>query len=85
MIEVATVDDQRRITLPAEFHTGSAVFIESLDADTLIVRSGQPNRKDQTIVSLPIVRQLPDDPEWDKVEEAFGRASAGRVPPPEED
>jgi hypothetical protein len=36
------------------------------------------------IVAIPVIDRLPDDPEWDKVEEAFGRHASKRLPVPEE-
>jgi hypothetical protein len=40
--------------------------------------------KDFKVVVLPVVNHLPDDPEWEKVEEAFARHASKNLPEPGE-
>src|SRR5262245_26433292 len=84
MIKARQVDEKRRITLPADFPPGTDVVIEKVDRNTLLLKR-QGSETQMRIVALPVVEHLPDDPEWDKVEEAFGRAAYKNLPPPEED
>jgi hypothetical protein len=84
MIKARQVDEKRRITLPTEFLPGTDVILERVDSNTWIIQRHVPNTR-LKMVSIPVIKHLPDDPEWDKVEEAFGRAVYNRLPPPEED
>ena len=80
----ATVtDDRRRVVMPPELPAKSAVTIQRIDEDTWIVK----RQRDQTNFSVfvvPIIKDLPDDPEWEKVEAAFAADAFKKLPPPEE-
>ena len=79
----ATVtDDRRRVVMPPELPAKSAVTIQRIDDDTWIVK----RQRDQTnfaVFIVPIIKDLPDDPEWEKVEEAFAASAFKKLPPPE--
>jgi hypothetical protein len=34
--------------------------------------------------SLPVIEKLPDDPEWEKIEEIFARSAVANLPEPED-
>ena len=79
----ATLDSKRRLVMPEDCPPKSLVTIQPLDVNTWIVRRQLPDKKIK-MISIPIIKDLPDDPEWEKVEEAFGRAAIAKLPPPEE-
>lgn len=79
----ATLDSKRRLVMPEDCPPKSLVTIQPLDANTWIVRRQLPDKKIK-MIAIPIIKDLPDDPEWEKVEEAFGRAAIAKLPPPEE-
>ena len=39
---------------------------------------------DAILKSLPVIKELPDDPEWEKVEEFFARSAVANLPEPED-
>jgi hypothetical protein len=77
------IDDRRRLVLPEHFPALSAVSVATLDEDTLIVRKATP-LKGVRIIAVPIIENLPSDPEWDKVEEKLGAAAGRDLPEPTE-
>ena len=79
----ATLDAKRRLVMPEDCPPRSLVTIHSLDKDTWVVHR-QTARKNVKMITIPIITDLPADPEWEKVEEAFGRAAIAKLPPPEE-
>lgn len=79
----ATVDDRRRLVMPYECPPGAAVTIRELDNNTWIVKRQLPSQDFKAVV-FPVVDHLPNDPEWEKVEEAFARHAAKNLPEPEE-
>jgi hypothetical protein len=83
MVKARQVDERRRIVLPREFRPGSDVIIERLDDDTWILKQhrSDPNIK---MVMVRTIDRLPDDAEWRKVENAFGRAAYGKIHSPED-
>lgn len=84
MVNARQVDEKRRVTLPKEFPPGSDVLIERVTADTWIITRYR-REANLKVLLIPVVERLPDDPEWDKVENAFGRAAYEKLPPPPED
>jgi hypothetical protein len=54
-----------------------------VDNHTWIVRRALP-AGDIKLVMIPIIKTLPADPEWDKVETAFARAASAKLPAPED-
>jgi DNA-binding transcriptional regulator/RsmH inhibitor MraZ len=82
-MKAANIDDKRRVVLPPKWRPHSAVTIQELDDTTLLIKRQVPSRKFKTVV-FPVVDRLPDDPEWEKVEEAFARHASKNLPEPEE-
>jgi hypothetical protein len=78
-----TVDDKRRVVMPEECPPNALVIIQQLDKDTWLVRRPKRDQKFKSI-TLPIVENLPNDPEWDKVELGLAKAASKRLPEPEE-
>jgi hypothetical protein len=74
----ARVDAKRRLVLPPKFPPHSAVTIQELDDSTLLIQKLAPAR-DYKMVLIPAIKRLPDDPEWEKVEQAFTRHSSRTV------
>ncbi len=80
LLKATMVDDKRRVTLPASYPPGCAVTIQAIDKDTCLV---QRRRKiDVKIARIPIIKHLPDDPEWEEIENRIGRHIARRLPEP---
>ena len=79
----ATLDSKRRLVMPADCPPKSLVTIHPVDKNTWIIHRQVP-RKNVKMVAIPIITDLPEDPEWDKVEDALGRAALTKLPPPEE-
>jgi hypothetical protein len=84
MVKARQVDGKRRVTLPEDFEPGSDVLMEQVDPDTWLIRRYRPQRRVK-ILKIPVIRRLPDDPEWDKVERAFASAAKITLSRPEED
>jgi hypothetical protein len=82
-VKTASLDDRRRLVMPPECPPNSAVTIQQVDNHTWIVRRALP-AGDIKLVMIPIIKTLPADPEWDKVETAFARAASAKLPAPED-
>ncbi len=82
IVKATTVDDRRRIVMPPECPPNSTVIIHQLEADVWLVRRAHPESSVK-MVPIPIVRRLPDDPEWEKTEAALARYAASKLPEPE--
>jgi hypothetical protein len=50
------------------------VILEQVDEQTWLLKRYRPDRKFKMVL-IPVIDHLPEDPEWTKVEEAFGRAA----------
>jgi len=59
--------------MPPECPPRSAVTIQRIDDDTWLVKRVVEEKKFKKVF-IPIIDTLPRDPDWDKVEAAFGRA-----------
>jgi hypothetical protein len=79
----ATLDAKRRLVMPEDCPPGSLVTIHTLDKNTWVVHR-QTARKNIKMIPLPIIKDLPDDPEWEEVENKIGRHIARRLPEPAE-
>ncbi len=77
------LDDRRRLVLPPSFKAKSAVTIQEIDEDTILVKVAKPARH-RMVMLLPDVKQMPEDPEWEKVEQEFTVASNQGLTPFEE-
>ena len=80
-LKARQVDDHRRVVLPETVPAGSAVTIQQLDEDTIIVRRQRP-RQHFFVVLDPDIKDLPDDPEWDKKALAMAEHSFKKLPRP---
>ena len=77
-IKAATVDDKRRVVLPESWKPRSAVTIECIEADTLVIRRQRP--RDPLIVVLePDVKHLPENRELDRLTTAASRSALRHV------
>ena len=79
IMKSAVLDDRRRLVMPPGCPPHSAVTIQELDNSTWIVKRQLPSKEFKVVV-LPVVERLPDDPEWEKVEEAFARHASKNLP-----
>lgn len=77
------LDDRRRLVMPPELPAKSAVTVQQIDADTWIVKRHQP-RRDFVMVAIPVIKELPRDPEWEAVEARLTAHSNRKVEPFEE-
>jgi hypothetical protein len=82
-LESRQLDAKRRLIMPSDCPPNAAVTIQQVDEDTWIVKRRRSERQFK-VVLIPAIHKLPDDPEWNKVENAFGRAAVRHLPPPEE-
>ena len=76
-------DDRRRLFMPPELPAKSAVTVQQIDADTWIVKRHRPQR-DFVMVAIPVIKELPHDPEWEAVETRLTAHSNRKVAPFEE-
>ena len=83
IMKSATLDERRRLVMPPECPPGSAVTIQELDKTTWLVKRQMPARGFK-MVMIPLIDRLPDDPEWEKVEEAFARRASKTAIEPKE-
>jgi hypothetical protein len=77
------LDDRRRLVMPAELPPKSAVTVQQIDADTWIVKRHRP-QKNIVMVAIPIIKELPSDPEWEAVEAKLTARSNRKIAPIEE-
>ncbi|HEX3626681.1 MAG TPA: hypothetical protein VH280_14805 [Verrucomicrobiae bacterium] len=80
-LEARQVDDHRRVVLPQAVPKGAAVTVQQIDEDTFIVRRQRP-RKSLFVVLDPDIKELPEDPEWDKKALAMAEHSFKKLPRP---
>ena len=83
IMKSATLDDRRRLVMPTEFPPNSAVTMQKLDEETLIVKRHRDS-KNLKVVLIAGVRRLTDDPEFDALQEKIAKHTSKRVPPFEE-
>jgi hypothetical protein len=76
------LDNRRRVLMPRELPPHSPVTISKVDDDTFIVRRLHPSKPPMLVLLESDVKQLPDDPEWEKKELALARHLSGKTPPP---
>jgi hypothetical protein len=82
-VNATLLDDRRRLVMPPELPAKSAVTVQRIDADTWIVKRHRP-QKNVIMVAIPIVKELPNDPEWEAVEARLTAHSNRKVAPFEE-
>jgi len=76
-------DDKRRLTMPKELPPKSPVTIQRVNEDTWLVKRQKPDRG-IVLVALPLIEQLPEDPEWEAIERRMVAHNNRRLPPFEE-
>ena len=81
-MRAAQLDMKRRLTMPPPLRPGDPVTIQEVDHETWLVRKARPAQKVKMVI-LPVIQRLPDDPEWDKVEQAFVLDASRDLPEPE--
>ena len=77
------LDDRRRLVMPPELPAKSAVTVQQIDADTWIVKRHCPQRN-FLIAPIPIITELPSDPEWEAVEAKLTAHCNRKIAPLEE-
>ena len=83
IVNATLLDDRRRLLMPVELPPKSAVTVQRIDADTWIVKRHRP-QKNVIMVAIPIVKDLPSDPEWEAVEAKLTAHCNRKVAPFEE-
>jgi hypothetical protein len=80
----ATVlDDRRRLVMPREFKAKSAVTVQVIDAETVLVKIAKPV-KPRVVMLLPDVKHVPSDSEWEAKEHKLAQHASKQLPPFEE-
>ncbi|MGH7940235.1 MAG: hypothetical protein ACREFR_04100 [Limisphaerales bacterium] len=80
-LKARQVDDHRRVVLPETVPAGSAVTLQQLDEDTIIVRRQRLAQK-LFVVLDPDIKDFPEDPEWDKKSLALAKHAFKKLPEP---
>ncbi len=83
IVNATLLDDRRRLVMPAELPPKSAVTVQRIDADTWVVRRHRP-QKNVVMVAIPVIKELPSDPEWEPVEAKLTARSNRKIAPFEE-
>lgn len=81
-MKAAMVDGRRRLLMPPECPPNSAVTIQQVDDNTWIIKRQLPDRRFKMVL-IPVVEQLPEDPEWEKTEAALARSATSRLAEPQ--
>jgi hypothetical protein len=82
-VNATLIDDRRRLVMPPELPARSPVTVQQIDDDTWIVKRARPS-KALMVMLLPDVQQLPDDPEWQKIESRMVKHNNQKLAPFEE-
>jgi hypothetical protein len=82
-VNATLLDDRRRLVMPSELPPKSAVTVQRIDADTWIVKRHRPQRN-VVMVAIPIIKELPSDPDWEAVEAKLTAHCNRKVAPFEE-
>lgn len=83
IVNATVLDDRRRLVMPPELSARSPVTVQQLDDDTWIVRRQRP-QKGFVVVLMPDVKNLPDDPQWEAIEQRMAEHLSKKVPAFEE-
>lgn len=60
-------DDRRRLVMPPGLPAKSPVTIQQIDEDTWIVKR-QREQTNVVFLAIPVIEELPRDPEWEAIE-----------------
>ena len=82
-MNATVLDERRRIVLPREFKPRSAVTMQLLDEETVLVKLVKPSAH-RMVMLLSDVKSLPAEPKWERVELALAKRATKKLPPPEE-
>jgi len=82
-MKASMLDDRRRLVMPSEFPPKSAVTVQCIDDETVLVKLAKPS-KSRMVMLLPDVKKLPDDPTWQKIESRMVAHHNKKVSPFEE-
>ena len=82
IVLTAKLDDKRRVTMPPKWSPKTAITIQELGEDCLLVRRVR-EEKDIKVVVFKGSMALPEDPEWDKEASALARYVWDKLPEPE--
>lgn len=72
-------DDKRRVTMPKELPPKSAVTIQQVDENSWLVTRQKP-KTDIVVVALPMIKELPSDPEWEATERRMAKHNNRKLP-----
>jgi hypothetical protein len=80
-MKAAQLDDRRRVVMPPECPAGSTVTIDRLDQDTWLLRR---HKRDHglKLIAVQSVRNLPADPDREKIEAQLARHASGKLSEP---
>lgn len=82
-LTATVLDDRRRLVMPPELPARSAVVVQQIDEDTWLVKRAKSSRL-KMVLLLPDVKELPRDPEWEKIEHRIVKHNNKKVTPFEE-
>ena len=82
-MKAVTADAKRRIIMPRGCQPGSLFTIQELGDNAWLVKKAMPDKRVK-MVAIPVIKTLPDDPAWEKVESAFARRACATVSEPGE-
>ena len=82
IVLTAKLDDKRRVTMPPKWSPKTAITIQELGEDCLLVRRVR-EEKDIKVVVFKGSMTLPEDPEWDDLATRLAEAAIKDMPEPE--
>lgn len=82
-MNATVLDERRRLVLPNKFPPKSAVTVQLIDDETVLVKLAKPSRQ-RMVMLLPDVKELLNDPKWEKIESRIVAHNNKKVAPFEE-
>lgn len=79
-MNATVIDDRRRLVLPPEFKPKSAVTVQVIDSETVLVKLARPSTA-RMVMLLPDVKTLPADREWEEIEHRIVKHTSKKVTP----
>ena len=76
-------DDRRRVVMPPGLPAKSPVTIQQIDEDTWLVKR-QREQTNLVVFAVPIIEELPRDPEWEAIESRMVKHNNRKLSPFEE-
>ena len=68
--------------MPPECPPNSAVIIQQLDEETWLVKVAREEKKLKRVY-IPLIKDLPGEAEFDRLEKAYAKGGSRNIPPPE--